>query len=142
MQNALIEIGIKPIAGLVSGALFSWSYALNTIDAKTQTRESSETGFLQSALKKGNLIVYQSTLTKRIIFNYKKTATGVLVETGGSQYTISAKREVILSAGVFGSVQMLMVSGIGPAASLQKHNIPIISSLLGVGQNMWVGGIN
>ena len=95
-------------------------YSLNTIDAKTQTRESSETGFLQLALRQGNLIVYQSALAKRILFGGNKTATGVLVETRGSQYTISAKREVILSAGVFGSPQMLMVSGIGPAASRQN----------------------
>ncbi|OCL10908.1 GMC oxidoreductase [Glonium stellatum] len=137
VQNALAEIGIKPIVGLVSGALFGSSYTLTTIDAKTQTRESSETGFLKPALKKGNIVVYQSTLAKRILFDGNKTATGVLVDTGGTQYTISARREVILSAGVFGSPQILMVSGIGPPASLQKHNISIISSLPGVGQNMW-----
>ena len=35
---------------------------------------------------------------------------------------------------------MLMVSGVGPAATLQKLNIPVISDLPGVGQNMWVSG--
>jgi len=100
----------------MSGTLFGSLYFLNTIDAKTQTKESSETGFLQPALRQGNLTVYQSTLAKRILFGGNKTATGVLVETGGSQYTISARGEVILWAGVFGSPQMLMVSGIGPAS--------------------------
>lgn len=32
-----------------------------------------------------------------------------------------------------------MVSGIGPGATLKEHNIPAVSTLEGVGQNLWVG---
>lgn len=52
-------------------------------------------------------------------------------------YTIKASKEVILSAGSFKSPQLLMVSGIGPKATLEEHNIPIVNALEGVGQNMW-----
>ena len=52
-------------------------------------------------------------------------------------YTIKAKKEVILSAGTFQSPQLLMVSGIGPRDTLEEHDIPVISELSGVGQNMW-----
>ncbi|KAF2496541.1 alcohol oxidase [Lophium mytilinum] len=137
VQLALKGIGIDPIAGLVSGKLFGSSYTTNTIQASTQTRESSETAFLQPALSKSNLIVYQSTLARKIIFNGNKAATGVLADTSGVEYTLSAKREVIVSSGVFGSPQLLMVSGVGPAANLQELGIPVISDLPGVGQNMW-----
>jgi choline dehydrogenase len=104
-------------------------------------QESSETGFLQPALRKGNLIVYQSTLAKRILFSGNKTATGVLVETGGSQYTISAKRSYTFSQSFWFSAN---ANGIWDwtCSKPQKHDIPIISRLPGVGQNMCIGGIN
>ncbi|OCK80877.1 GMC oxidoreductase [Lepidopterella palustris CBS 459.81] len=137
VQIALKGIGVNPIAGFLSGVLFGSSYTTNTIQPKTQTRESSQTGFLNPALVRGNVIVYQKTLAKKIVFDGNKVATGVLVDTGGAQYTLSAKREVILSSGAFGSPQLLMVSGIGPAATLQNLGIPVISNLAGVGQNMW-----
>ncbi len=83
-----------------------------------------------------NYIVYQSILAKKILFDGNKTATGVVVDTQGKQYTLRATKEVILAAGVFGSPQLLMVSGVGPAATLRQHNIPIIADRSGVGQNM------
>lgn len=52
-------------------------------------------------------------------------------------YTIKAKKEVILSAGVFNSPQLLMLSGIGPQETLEEFEIPVVSGLEGVGQNMW-----
>lgn len=138
VQKGLEEIGIPPIQGFTSGKLIGSSYVLETIQASNQVRESSETAFLQPALNRSNLIVYQSTLGKRVLFNQKKTATGVQVDSDGLGYTLSARKEVILSAGAFQSPQMLMVSGVGPAASLQKHNIPVVADRPGVGQNMWV----
>jgi len=43
---------------------------------------------------------------------------------------------VILSAGVVNSPQLLMLSGIGPADELQRHNIPVVHRLPGVGRNL------
>jgi choline dehydrogenase len=76
-------------------------------------------------------------LAKRIIFDANKTATGVVVETAGTPYTLNATREVILSAGAVQSPQLLMVSGIGPQSILQQHNISMIANRPGVGSNMW-----
>jgi choline dehydrogenase-like flavoprotein len=45
-------------------------------------------------------------------------------------------KEVILSAGAIGSVQILLLSGIGPREELEKHGIPPIVHLEGVGQNL------
>lgn len=126
------------LSGFTSGKLIGSAYVLETINATTQTRDSSETSFLRSQLHNYNLMVYQSTLAKRVLFDSNKTATGVVVDSEGLQYTLSAKREVILSAGAFQSPQLLMVSGVGPKATLEKHSIPIVSKLTGVGQNMWV----
>lgn len=136
--KGLQAIGIKPIKGFTSGKLIGQSWSLNTIDATTQNRVSSETAFLQPALQKPNFLVYQSTLAKKILFNGQKVAVGVQVDSAGEVYTLSAKKEVIVSAGSFQSPQLLMVSGVGPAATLQKHGIPVIADRSGVGQNMQV----
>jgi choline dehydrogenase len=61
----------------------------------------------------------------------------VLVQSGNKEYYLTAKKEVIVSAGVFQSPQLLMVSGVGPAATLRAHGIPVVADLPGVGQNMW-----
>ena len=111
---------------------------LETINATTQTRDSSETSFLRSQLDNYNLVVYQSTLGKRILFDDSKTATGVVVDSEGLSYVLTATKEVILSAGTFQSPQLLMVSGVGPRSSLEKQDIPIVAERPGVGQNMWV----
>ena len=87
-----------------------------------------------------NLIIFQSTLAKRIIFDGSRTATGVEIDIGnlgGITFILSARNEVVVSAGAFQSPQLLMVSGIGPAATLQKNGISVIQDLPGVGQNMW-----
>lgn len=137
-QKGHAEIGIHPTNGFTSGKLLGSSYTLSTIDRPTMTRESSETAFLQPALGNPNLYVFQSTLGKKIIFDAKKRATGVQVDTAGKVFTLSANKEVILSAGAYQSPQLL-VSGVGPKATLAKHNIPVVADRPGVGQNMWVG---
>ncbi|KAL8967475.1 MAG: hypothetical protein Q9183_002901 [Haloplaca sp. 2 TL-2023] len=50
---------------------------------------------------------------------------------------LTARREVILSAGVFRSPQLLMLSGVGPHRQLEAQGIPVLKDLPGVGQNMW-----
>jgi choline dehydrogenase-like flavoprotein len=76
-------------------------------------------------------------MAQKILFDSNKTATGVEVESLGITYTIYAAKEVIVSAGAFHSPQMLMVSGIGPAATLEEFGIPVLSDFPGVGQDMW-----
>lgn len=134
--RGLLEIGIPVIKNFQSGALLGQSYSMFTINATDMTRDSSETSFLRRGLAYPNYIVYQSTLAKKILFDRKKKATGVVVDTQGKQYTLRATKEVIITAGVFGSPQLLMVSGVGPAPALRQHGIPIVANRPGVGQNM------
>ncbi|PWY74528.1 choline dehydrogenase [Aspergillus sclerotioniger CBS 115572] len=54
----------------------------------------------------------------------------------GTPGTATASREVIISGGVYNSPQLLKLSGIGPAAELTTHHIPVLVDLLGVGTNL------
>ncbi|NVZ67117.1 GMC family oxidoreductase N-terminal domain-containing protein, partial [Pseudomonas gingeri] len=51
-------------------------------------------------------------------------------------FDLHARRETILSCGVFGSAQILMVSGVGPADHLLEHGIATKVDLPGVGENL------
>ena len=126
-----------------SGNLMGWTWIAQTIDPTAQVRSTSESSFLREDLQlNDNLIVYRDTLAKKVLFDVNQKATGVMVENSGLgsesvTYTIHANREVIVSSGSFRSSQMLMVSGIGPAATLQSNGIDVIADRPGVSQNMW-----
>ncbi|PSN66435.1 GMC oxidoreductase [Corynespora cassiicola Philippines] len=133
MEGGLNSIGISPAQDFNSGSLLGAQYCSSTINPNNQNRDSSQTSFLNAAQNRPNLKVYSITLAKKILFNADKRATGVLIGNGA---ILSARKEVILSAGAFQSPQLLMVSGIGPKATLQKYNIPVILDKPAVGQGM------
>ena len=139
MELGLHEIGVGEAQDFVSGSLMGSQYCASTIRSSDERRSSSEASFLASAVasKLSNLKVYPNTMAQKILFSGNKTATGVLVESDGITYAINATKEVVLSAGAFQSPQMLMLSGIGPSATLESFGIKVLSDLPGVGQNMW-----
>jgi len=81
-----------------------------------------------------NLTVRANVQVRRILFEGRK-AVGVEVDSGGERFVVSG-RQMVLSAGAIASPQLLMLSGIGPAAQLQSFGIPVLQDLPGVGQNL------
>lgn len=142
VDGAMKESGIQEQQDFSSGHLLGRQYAPLTISYPEMERSSSQAAFLDAALTSGrtNLKVYPNTLARRILFNSNKTATGVEVESSSygnsNTYVLNATKEVILSAGAFQSPQLLMVSGIGPRAQLEAHNISVLADRPGVGANM------
>ncbi len=101
-------------------------------------RANSAYAFLDTALSRPNLTVMTGVHVTRILFE-GKTACGVELARQGAQGprdTLMARREVILSAGVINSPQLLKLSGIGPAGELAAHGIPLVHELPGVGENL------
>lgn len=138
LEPSLNEIGIGNTQDFNSGSLMGAQYCSSTINPGFQTRDSSQTSFLEDASFHFNLKVYASTQAQKVLFNNNKIATGVRVTSSGGlfSYTLNARKEVIMSAGAFQSPQLLMLSGIGPADQLNKFKIPIIAERPGVGQGM------
>ncbi|KAL9563845.1 hypothetical protein ACKAV7_012017 [Fusarium commune] len=138
VAKGLGAVGLKSINGFSSGRLLGYSYTTTTVRSESATRSASD-DFVKAARneKLNTLKIYTQSLAKRVLFNKEKRATGVEVTSLGVDFTLKARKEVILSAGVFMSPQILMVSGVGPKKHLQEFNIPVIADIPGVGQNMW-----
>ncbi|TXH98525.1 MAG: glucose-methanol-choline oxidoreductase, partial [Pseudorhodobacter sp.] len=102
---------------------------------RTGERCSAAAAYLHPALHRPNLTVLTRTRAERISFDGTR-ATGVIVKRGLTRRALSARREVIVAQGTFGSPQLLMLSGIGPADHLRDHGIRVTHDLPGVGQNL------
>ena len=98
-------------------------------------RCSSARAYLGPARSRSNLAILTNCPARRITFNGRR-ATGVEVLLNGKLDRITARIEVILSAGALASPQLLMVSGIGDPDMLSDHGIPVVGALSGVGQNL------
>lgn len=100
MEKALAKSGLHEIEGLNSGVLDGYAAGTYTIDPRAEVRSSSEESFLQDAMDTTPLKVYTDSLVHKVLFNNEKAATGVLVETDEGLYTLSARKEVVVSSGV------------------------------------------
>lgn len=99
------------------------------------SRMSTARAFLRPALDRDNLTVWSRAHAHRLLVEDRR-AVGVEVERDGERQSVRAEREVLLAAGAFGSPQLLMLSGIGPAAHLREHGIEVVHDLPGVGENL------
>jgi choline dehydrogenase len=99
------------------------------------TRCSAAKAYLYEARKRPNLKVIEKALVTRILFEGTR-AIGVEYERAGQLHQLHAAREVILSGGPINSVQLLKLSGIGPADELQQHGIEVRADRPGVGANL------
>jgi choline dehydrogenase len=98
-------------------------------------RCSTAKAFLRPILGRPNLTVLTHALTRRILLE-KGRAVGVELSVAGTPRRVTARREIILSAGAVNSPQILMLSGIGDEAELRRHGIATAQHLPGVGQNL------
>lgn len=98
-------------------------------------RCSAAKAYITPNLERPNLTVITKALVQKIIIE-NDIATGVIYAQGSQCHEIAAEREVILSAGAFGSPQILLLSGVGGKAQLSKHNIQTVKELPGVGENL------
>jgi choline dehydrogenase len=110
-------------------------FGYNQVTQRDGRRCSTAVGYLRPARQRSNVSVETDVHATRILFS-GKCATGIEYLRGGGRQTAHVRREIILAAGAFGSPQLMQLSGLGPAAHLQKFGIPVIADMPGVGANL------
>lgn len=98
-------------------------------------RCSAAKAYLTPNLSRPNLTVLTKATTHKVLFEGNR-AVGVEYGLKGQSFQIKCTKEVILSAGAFGSPQILMLSGVGAKKELESHGIEQIHELPGVGENL------
>lgn len=132
-RKAAEQAGIKRIDDFNTGDNEgSCDYHVNQ---KRGRRWSAARGFLKPALRRPNLRLETNCLVDGVVFEGKR-AVGVRWRQDGAARMARCRGEVILSAGAIGSPQLLMLSGVGPAAQLNQFGIPLVFEKPGVGENL------
>jgi choline dehydrogenase len=109
-------------------------FGLYQVTQRNGQRCSTAGAYLRPALNRPNLKVITKALAEKILLEGKR-ATGVEVSYKGQTQQFHGG-EVILCGGAINSPQLLMLSGIGPAAHLHSLGIDVKHDLVGVGQNL------
>jgi choline dehydrogenase len=133
VREAAAQAGIPPIDDFNCGDNEGSCYF--HVNQKRGRRWSSARGFLKPVLHRRNLKLVTGVLVERLLVENRR-AVGVVYRQDGAEKSARARGEVILSAGAIGSPHILMLSGIGPAAHISEHGIPVVLDKPGIGSNL------
>jgi choline dehydrogenase len=110
------------------------------VNQKAGWRWNASKAFLRPVSHRPNLTVWTQALTERLLFERdaqgRLRCTGAQVRALSGRVSVTARREVVLSAGAVGSPAILQRSGVGPAPLLQSLGIAVQHELPGVGENL------
>jgi len=110
------------------------------VNQKSGWRWNTAKAFLRPATSRANLTLWTNAQVSRLTIQRSVDGslrcTGAEVVRDGQCVRVRAARELVLSAGAIGSPQILQLSGIGPSELLQRHGIPVVKNMPGVGANL------
>jgi len=129
--DAGVEAGYPRCADYNAGSQEGFGAMQMNVDGGVR----ASTAYLDPIKKRPNLTVFKNTLTHRVMLN-GKIATGIEISSKGQKRILTAKDEIILSAGAIGSPQLLQLSGIGSETVLKKAGVTPQHILNGVGENL------
>ena len=132
-RDAASEAGIKPIPDFNTGD--NEGSCVFHVNQKRGRRWSAARGFLKPVLGRPNLRLETQCLVEGILFDGKRAA-GVRWRQHGAVKSARCRGEVILAAGSIGSIQILKLSGVGPAGELAQSGLAIVLERPGVGENL------
>ncbi len=110
-------------------------FGLYQVTQKDGERWSAARAYVEPKRKSKNLDIRIGVTVQRLEVENGRV-TGVTYAVGGKERTVRARGAVVLSAGAFNSPQILMLSGIGPAAHLQEHGIDVVLDKPAVGSDL------
>ena len=132
-REAAAQYGIPPCNDFNTGDNEGSSYF--HVNQKRGRRWSAARGFLKPILRRQNLRLETGCLVEGLLFDGKRAA-GVRFRQNGVARAAHCRGEIIMTAGSIGSPQIMMLSGVGPAADLAALGIPIVLDKPGVGANL------
>jgi choline dehydrogenase-like flavoprotein len=128
MMDAFVQAGLE--AGYPANRDFNGEgqdgVGYYQVTQRNGMRCSTAAAYLHPGASRPNLRVLTGALATRILFEGRR-AIGVEIARDGALQTIRAERETILAAGAYNSPQLLMLSGIGPAADLATLQMPVLA---------------
>jgi choline dehydrogenase len=133
VRDACEELGVPRIDDFNRGDNEGSAYF--EVTQRSGLRLNAARAFLKPARGRPNLKVVTGAHAERVLFEGAQ-AKGLEFRLDGRPARVAAGRELILSAGSIGSVQLLQLSGVGPAALLKRHGIEVRHDLPGVGENL------
>ncbi len=110
-------------------------FGLFELNQRGGVRLSSSRAFLHPALARPTLTVFADAMVERLSFEGRRV-TGLVMRRHGERVALRCTQELVVSSGTVNSPQLLMLSGIGPAAHLRAHGISVVADLPGVGANL------
>jgi choline dehydrogenase len=108
--------------------------AIADVRVRAGQRQSVYRDYVWPIAHQSNLTVLTGALVTRIVLD-GTTATGVEFVRDGRLHRVGAALEVVVSLGAINTPKLLMQSGLGDYAELQRHGIPVVAHLPGVGRN-------
>ena len=134
-KTASTQYGIPEVIDFNRGNNFGVGYF--DVNQTNGWRLNTGKAFLKKATKRPNLTLITGAQVDYLdIDPSTKICKGLHFVGGGNTHSATCKREVLLSAGSIGSVQILERSGVGQGPHLQSLGIPVIHNLPGVGENL------
>lgn len=110
-------------------------FGLYQVTQKGGERWSAARAYVEPAKARANLHVKTGVLVERIIVEDGR-ATGVQFQQGGQKHLVKARGAIVLSAGAFGSPQILQLSGFGPSSHLRSLDIDVIADRAAIGADL------
>ena len=132
--DACEQAGIPKIPDFNTGDNEGVSYF--QVNQKDGLRWNTAKAFLRPAMNRPNLTLWTHTQTEKLLFDGRRASALRVHRRDGAAQTVTARREIILSAGSIGSPQILELSGVGQGELLAARGIETLHALPGVGENL------
>jgi choline dehydrogenase len=131
--EACVQAGIPRTADFNGAQQEGCGYYQTTTSNKR--RWSTAKAYLHPARQRSNLVVQTGAHATRVLIENNR-AVGVEYQTAAGRMTARVHGEIIVSGGAYGSPQLLLLSGLGPAQHLQEMGIGVVRDMPAVGSNL------
>lgn len=136
--DAAAEAGVEKTDDFNSGDNAGVGYF--DVNQRSGWRWNTSKAFLRPVKSRENLTIWTEAQVEKLTFDKgadgQLRCNGAQVHRAGNPVSVSAVKEVVLSAGAVNSPQILQLSGIGPAALLREHGIKVVKDTPYVGENL------